>query len=274
MGDTVNLASRLQALAEPGSAVLSEATYRLRGGDGRGELLWREHYVKGKPESQKAYRLDAIREGATRFGAKLHHGLTTFVGRDPELEKLERGFDAIRIRRPGLRHRRRARHRQIATRARIRRADRQGARAGPCGEGLHARTGSRRLSALSSRSCVAPSVWGPKIRKPLSRANSTKVSKVLGLRSPENLALLLNMPGQLQGARRALWPVYGRRSDRLAHARTAANVRPGAQSADTVDPGVRGPPLARQRVRGPAGGQDRRHGRAPATDPAHTPAGI
>jgi class 3 adenylate cyclase len=29
MGDTVNLASRLQALAEPGSAVLSEATYRL-----------------------------------------------------------------------------------------------------------------------------------------------------------------------------------------------------------------------------------------------------
>jgi hypothetical protein len=55
-----------------------------------------EHYVKGKPEWKKAYRLDAIREGATRFGAKLHHGLTTFVGRDPELEKLERGFDAIR----------------------------------------------------------------------------------------------------------------------------------------------------------------------------------
>ena len=37
------------------------------------------------------------------------------------------------LRRPGLRHRRRARHRQIAARARIRRADRQGARAGPWG---------------------------------------------------------------------------------------------------------------------------------------------
>ena len=95
MGDTVNLASRLQALAEPGSAVLSEATYRLVEGMVEASFFG-EHYVKGKPESQKTYRLDAIREGATRFGAKLHHGLTTFVGRDPELEKLERGFDAIR----------------------------------------------------------------------------------------------------------------------------------------------------------------------------------
>jgi class 3 adenylate cyclase len=95
MGDTVNVASRLQALAEPGSAVMSEATHRLV--EGLVETsFFGEHDVKGKSESQKAYRLDAIREGATRFGAKLHRGLTKFVGRDPELEKLERGFDAIR----------------------------------------------------------------------------------------------------------------------------------------------------------------------------------
>ena len=95
MGDTVNLASRLQALAEPGSAVLSEATYRLVEGDGRGELLWRalrqrQTRVRKKPiGSTRSARSDALRR-------KLHHGLTTFVGRAPELEKLERGFDAIR----------------------------------------------------------------------------------------------------------------------------------------------------------------------------------
>ncbi|HZZ21897.1 MAG TPA: AAA family ATPase [Roseiarcus sp.] len=94
MGDTVNVASRLQALAEPGSAVMSEATHRLV--EGLVETsFFGDHDVKGKSASQKAYRLHAIREGATRFGAKLHRGLTTFVGRDAELEKLEGGFEAI-----------------------------------------------------------------------------------------------------------------------------------------------------------------------------------
>ena len=54
-----------------------------------------EHQIKGKSDSQKAYRLDAIREGATRFDAKVSRGLTTYVGRDRELEKLELGFNAI-----------------------------------------------------------------------------------------------------------------------------------------------------------------------------------
>ena len=88
MGDTVNLASRLQALAEPGSAVLSEATYRLVEGMVEASFFG-EHYVKGKPESQKAYRLDAIREGATRFGAKLHRGLTTFVRSEEHTSELQ-----------------------------------------------------------------------------------------------------------------------------------------------------------------------------------------
>ena len=96
MGDTVNLASRLQALAEPGSAVLSEATYRpsWRGWSRRASLA--SITSKANPESQKAYRARRDPRGSDALRPKLHHGLTTFVGRDPELEKLERGSDAIR----------------------------------------------------------------------------------------------------------------------------------------------------------------------------------
>ena len=94
LGDTVNVAARLQALAEPGSTVLSEATYRLA----RGLVdvtFAAELPVKGKTDLQKVYRLDAIREGAARFDAKVHRGLTTYVGRERELEKLERGLNAM-----------------------------------------------------------------------------------------------------------------------------------------------------------------------------------
>ena len=52
-GDTVNLASRLQALATPDSVYLSEATYRLL--QGRVEATFAgEHQIKGKSTPQKA----------------------------------------------------------------------------------------------------------------------------------------------------------------------------------------------------------------------------
>jgi class 3 adenylate cyclase len=94
LGDTVNVAARLQALAEPGSTVLSEATHRLV--EGLVETGFAgEHQIKGKSDPQKAYGLDGVRERATRFDAKIQRGLTRYVGRDRELEKLERGFDTI-----------------------------------------------------------------------------------------------------------------------------------------------------------------------------------
>ncbi len=68
LGDTVNLASRLQTLAEPGTVLLSEATHRLV--EGLVETSFAgEHAIKGKAEPQKVYRLNAIRQGATRFDA-------------------------------------------------------------------------------------------------------------------------------------------------------------------------------------------------------------
>jgi hypothetical protein len=89
LGDTVNVAARFQALAEPGSACMTESTYRLV--QGMVEAVFTGvHQIKGKSEPQKVYRLDALRHGATRFDAALSRGLTAYVGRDRELETLER----------------------------------------------------------------------------------------------------------------------------------------------------------------------------------------
>jgi class 3 adenylate cyclase len=92
LGDTVNLASRLQALAEPDSVLMSEAMHRLVQGlvD---ENFAGQHTIKGKSEPQRAYRLEAVRQGAARFDAAVSRGLGAFVGREHELEVLERGLD-------------------------------------------------------------------------------------------------------------------------------------------------------------------------------------
>jgi class 3 adenylate cyclase len=95
LGDTVNLASRLQNLAEPGTVYLSEATQRLV--QGLVETTFAgAHPIKGKAEPQRVYRLDSVREGATRFEAAVGRGLTTFVGREREMEILERGLAEAR----------------------------------------------------------------------------------------------------------------------------------------------------------------------------------
>ncbi len=95
LGDTVNFAARLQALAEPDSVFMSEATHRLVQGMVEASFAG-EHQIKGKAEPQKTYRLDAIRQGATRFEAAVSRGLSAFVGRERELEVLERGLDKAR----------------------------------------------------------------------------------------------------------------------------------------------------------------------------------
>jgi class 3 adenylate cyclase len=92
IGDTVNLAARLQALAEPGGVVVSEATHRLVQGLVDVQPAG-EHEVKGKSEKQKIYRLDAIRDGARRFDRSISMGLTAYVGRARELEVLDRGLE-------------------------------------------------------------------------------------------------------------------------------------------------------------------------------------
>jgi class 3 adenylate cyclase len=95
LGDTVNFAARLQSLAEPRSVLMSEATHRLVQGLVDGSFAG-EHTIKGKSEPQKVYRLVAVRHGAARFEAAVSRGLSAFVGREREMDVLERGLDNAR----------------------------------------------------------------------------------------------------------------------------------------------------------------------------------
>jgi class 3 adenylate cyclase len=95
LGDTVNFAARLQTMAEPDSILMSEATHRLVQGMVEARFAG-EHSIKGKSEPQKVFRLDGVRPGATRFEAAMSRGLSTFVGREQELEVLERGLTDAR----------------------------------------------------------------------------------------------------------------------------------------------------------------------------------
>jgi len=92
VGDTVNLASRMEGLAEPGSTYVSEDTFRLTEGLFRFEALG-EHTIKGKREKIKAYRVIAPGTSRTRFDVSAERGLTSFVGRRRELELLLDGFE-------------------------------------------------------------------------------------------------------------------------------------------------------------------------------------
>ena len=98
VGNTVNLASRIQALAPAGGCLICDATRHLvefvvdLSFDG-------ERQIKGVTKPQKLWQLHFIREGATRFDASLARGLSDFVGRDDELaimcSALERARDGL-----------------------------------------------------------------------------------------------------------------------------------------------------------------------------------
>jgi class 3 adenylate cyclase/tetratricopeptide (TPR) repeat protein len=92
LGDTVNMASRLEAMAEPGCVYLNEGTRRLV--DGRVETSFVGALpIKGKTQPQNIYRLEAIRPDASRFTRSIFHGLSAYVGRERELARLERALD-------------------------------------------------------------------------------------------------------------------------------------------------------------------------------------
>jgi len=92
VGDTVNLASRIEELAEPGTTCVTAETFRLAEGFFRFEALG-EREVKGKEEPVKVYRVIAPRTRRTRFDVSAERGLTPFVGRERELDLLLDGFE-------------------------------------------------------------------------------------------------------------------------------------------------------------------------------------
>ncbi len=92
MGDTVNLASRMEDLAEPGTTYVTEETFKVTEGLFRFEALG-ERQVKGKEAPVKAYRVIATSTRRARFDVSAEWGLTPFVGRERELELLLDGFE-------------------------------------------------------------------------------------------------------------------------------------------------------------------------------------
>lgn len=88
VGDTVNLASRLESMAEPGTILISEVTHRLVDAYVESTCLG-EMKIKGKAEPQRCYRLQGMKAAAERFDASLQRGLTPLVGLGEELRALE-----------------------------------------------------------------------------------------------------------------------------------------------------------------------------------------
>jgi predicted ATPase len=96
VGDTTNVAARLQQAGEPGRVTISEATYRLVRGYFETRPLGELH-LKGKAESIAAWEVVAAHETRTRLEVEADRGgLTPFVGRERELGSLVDAFERAR----------------------------------------------------------------------------------------------------------------------------------------------------------------------------------
>jgi len=84
VGDVPNLAARLQALAEPGSVVISQATRRLVSGLFELDDLGPQR-LKGLAEPLSAWRVSCERWAEGRFEAHQTMGLTPLVDREEEI---------------------------------------------------------------------------------------------------------------------------------------------------------------------------------------------
>jgi class 3 adenylate cyclase len=93
MGDAVNIAARLQSIAEPGTAYLTEATRRLAEGRIEAEPKG-ERQVKGRAAPMQVFKLAGLLPDVSRFAAAVQRGLSPFVGRELELDILERNLEA------------------------------------------------------------------------------------------------------------------------------------------------------------------------------------
>ena len=87
VGDTPNLAARVQALAEPGTIVIAASTRRLIGD----RFLLRDlgpHKFKGFAEPIAAWAVDGVSASESRFAAIHAAGLANLIGREDEIDFL------------------------------------------------------------------------------------------------------------------------------------------------------------------------------------------
>jgi len=91
IGDTTNVAARLQQAAEPGRVTISDATHRLVQGYFDTRSIGAMH-LKNREEPVVAWEVLAAREARTRLELETTRGLTPFVGRERELGLLLDAF--------------------------------------------------------------------------------------------------------------------------------------------------------------------------------------
>jgi tetratricopeptide (TPR) repeat protein len=92
VGDTTNLASRMESVASPGTILVSRDTFRLAGDFFEFESLGKVE-VKGKEKPIEAYTLLKAGEVETRIGASVAKGLTKFVGRKNSMAQLREALE-------------------------------------------------------------------------------------------------------------------------------------------------------------------------------------
>ncbi len=93
VGDTSNLASRIETMARPGTSLVSGQTHKLAGDFFEFKSLGKVE-VKGKEEPQQAYELLKAGRVDTRIGAAAAKGLTRFVGRKNSFAALKEALEA------------------------------------------------------------------------------------------------------------------------------------------------------------------------------------
>ncbi len=94
VGDTTNLASRLQQLAEPGTILVSESAGRLAHGYIRLQVLPPVE-VKGKTEPVTPYRVIGAQPQRSPMVSRGERTLSPFVGRARELAVLDERFEQV-----------------------------------------------------------------------------------------------------------------------------------------------------------------------------------
>jgi len=93
IGDTTNLASRLESMTKPGTVLVSESVHKIARSFFEFESVGKVS-VKGK-EALEAYELMRASDVETRIEAAAAKGLTRFLGRKGEIEFLKNAFEKV-----------------------------------------------------------------------------------------------------------------------------------------------------------------------------------
>jgi adenylate cyclase len=95
LGHTIHIASRMEGIATPTSILVSESTYKLAEGYFAFKALGGAQ-IKGIPEPLAVYEVLGPGTLRTRLQLAAHRGLARFVGRELEMEHLNRALTTVR----------------------------------------------------------------------------------------------------------------------------------------------------------------------------------